>query len=124
MTEHLHQFLADEAARLVQDNFTGVSADWWWERRLGGGIAICQELDPRTMVREISERSGRKPWKVERVVKQELALENLEPVVLTFEIGSDTSAADAARLLAERSAAPAGLAARLYDRVEQAICAR
>ena len=92
---------------LVQENFTGVRAEWWWERRLGGGIAVCQELDPKVMAREISERIGRKHQEVERVVEEELGLEDLEPVVLTFEMRGDT-AADAARMLAERSAMPEG----------------
>jgi hypothetical protein len=121
VTDHLNQFLADEATMLVRDNFTGVKADWWWERRLGGGIAVCQELDPRTMVREISERTGRKPREVEHIAKEELGLEDLEPVVLTFEIAGDTTAADAARMLTERSATPEGLAASLYNQVRKAV---
>ena len=106
---------------LVRDNFTDVEADWWWERRLGGGIAVCQALDPRTMTREISERTGREPREVERIAKEELGLEDLEPVVLIFEIAGDTTAADAARMLTEHSATPEGLAANLYKRVEKAI---
>jgi hypothetical protein len=46
MPEHLNQLLADTATALVQENFTGVRAPWWWERRMGGGIEVCQELDP------------------------------------------------------------------------------
>ncbi len=121
MTYHLNQFLADEATMLVRDNFTGVEANWWWERRLGGGIAVCQELDPRALTREISKRTGRKPRDVELIAKEELGLEDLEPVVLTFEIAGDTTTADAARMLTERSATPEGLAAGLYSRVEKAI---
>ena len=121
MTEYLNQFLADKATMLVRENFTNVEANWWWERRLGGGIAVCQELDPRAMTREISKRTGRKPQDVELIAKEELGLEDLEPVVLTFEIAGDTTAADAARMLTERSATPEGLAAGLYSRVEKAI---
>ncbi|MDQ3965148.1 MAG: hypothetical protein M3246_01655 [Actinomycetota bacterium] len=121
MTEYLNQFLADKATMLVQENFTDVEADWWWERRLGGGIVICQELDPKVMAREISERTGRKTREVERVTEEELGLENLEPVVLTFEIAGDTAAAEAAQILVERSATPEGLAAGLYHRVEKAV---
>ncbi len=121
MTEYLNQLLADKAAMLVQENFTGVHADWWWERRLGGGIAVCQELDPRAMAREISERTGREPREVELVTEEELGLEDLEPIVLTFEIRGDTTAADAARMLTERSATPEGLAASLYRQVEKAF---
>jgi len=25
----------------VRENFTGVRAEWWWERRMGGGIEVC-----------------------------------------------------------------------------------
>ncbi len=121
MTEYLNQLLADKAAMLVQENFTGVRADWWWERRLGGGIAVCQELDPRAMAREISERTGREPREVELVTEEELGLEDLEPVVLTFEIRGDTTVADAARTLAGRSATPEGLAAGLYRQIEEAF---
>jgi hypothetical protein len=121
VTGYLNQLLADEATMLVQENFTGVEADWWWERRLGGGIAVCQELDPATIAREITERTGRKTREVERITEEELGLEDLEPVVLTFEIAGDTTAADAARMLAERSTTPEGLAAGLYRRVEKAV---
>ena len=122
MPEYLNQFLADKATMLVQENFTGVRAEWWWERRLGGGIAVCQELDPKVMAREISERIGRKHQEVERVAEEELGLEDLEPVVLIFEMPGDTAAADAARMLVERSATPEGLAADLYRQVEKAFC--
>ncbi len=121
MTEHLKGLLAGDASALVHENFTGVAAHWWWERRLGGGIAVCQELDPRAMAREISAKTGHEEDGVRRVVEEELGLEDAEPVVLTFEIGGDTTLADAARTLAERSATPEGLAANLYRRVEEAV---
>ena len=122
MPEYLNQLLADKATMLVEENFTGVRAEWWWARRLEGGIAVCQVLDPAAMmVRGISKRTGRKPQEVERVAKEELGLEDLEPIVLTFEIPGNTTAAEAARMLAERSATPEGLAADLYRRVEEAI---
>ena len=121
MPEYLHQFLADRAAALVRENFTGVEADWWWERRLGGGIEVCQELDPEAMSREISEKTDRDVAEVRRVVAQELGLEDAEPVVLTFEIPGDTEAGVAAELLAERSSEPEGLAAGLYRRIEEAL---
>ena len=41
-----NQFLADSATALVRESFTGVGAPWWWERRVGGGIEVCQEFDP------------------------------------------------------------------------------
>jgi hypothetical protein len=39
---------------------------------------------------------------------------------LTFEISGDTEASEAARMLAERSGTPEGLAANLYRHVEAA----
>jgi hypothetical protein len=121
MTEPLNQLLADGAYALVHESFTGVAANWWWERRMGGGIAVCQELDPAAMAREVAERTGREEGEVRRVIAAELGLEDAEPVVLTFEIPDDTTAADASCILAERSATPEGLAANLYRRVEEAI---
>ena len=121
MPESLNQLLADKATVLVQDNFTGVRARWWWERRLAGGIAVCQELDPATMAREISSKTGRDSEEVRRAVEEELGLEEAEPVVLTFEIPGDASTAKAARMLTERSTTPEGLAANLYRRVEEAV---
>ena len=46
MAEYLKELLADGATALVNEGFTGVNATWWWERRLGGGIEVCQEFDP------------------------------------------------------------------------------
>ncbi len=121
MTEKLNQFLAEKAAALVRENFTGVRAEWWWERRMGGGIEICQELDPEAMSREISERTGKSVDEIRRTVEEELGLEGMEPVVLTFEIAGDATADEAAKMLVDRSAAPEGLAAGLYSRVEEAV---
>jgi len=119
--EYLNQFLADRASALVQENFTGVRAPWWWERRMGGGIEVCQELDPEAMSREISEKTGRDYSEVRQVVEDELGLEDPEPVVLTFEIPGDTEASRVAEILAERSSEPEGLAAGLYRRVEEIV---
>jgi hypothetical protein len=121
VAEYLNQFLADRAAALVEENFTGVRAAWWWERRIGGGIEVCQELDPEAMSREISQKTGRDFSEVRRIVEEELGLEDAEPVVLTFEVPGDTEASRAAEMLAERSSQPEGLAAGLYRRVEEAI---
>lgn len=121
MTEYLNQFLADKATILVEENFTGVDAHWWWERRVGGGVAICQELDPEAMSREIAAKTGRDTAEIRDTVPEELGLEDLEPVVLTFEIPGETSAAEAARMLRDRSSTPEGLAASLYRRVEEAV---
>jgi hypothetical protein len=121
VSEQLNQFLAEKAGALVRENFTGVRAQWWWERRMGGGIEVCQELDPEAMSREVSERTGKDVEQVRRVVEEELGLEDMEPVVLTFEISGDATAEEAAKKLAERSSEPDGLAAGLYRRVEESI---
>src|SRR3712207_6823608 len=119
MSEQLNQFLAEKADALVRENFTGVRAEWWWERRMGGGIEVCQELDPEAMNREISERTGKSVDEVRRAVEEELGLEDAEPVVLTFEIAGDATAEEAAKMLVERSAAPEGLAARSEEHTSE-----
>ena len=121
MSEYLNQYLAEKAGALVRENFTGVQATWWWERRLGGGIEVCQELDPEEMSREISGKTGQEIAEIRRIVQKELGLEDMEQVVLTFEIPGDTEAGAAAGMLAERSSEPQGLAAGLYRRVEDVI---
>ena len=121
MPEYLNQLLADSATALVNESFTGVSAPWWWERRMGGGIEVCQELDPEAMSREISERTGHEVSEVRRAIAEELGLEDAEPVVLTFEIAGETETRQVAQMLAERSSAPEGLASGLYHRVEEAV---
>ena len=108
MSEQLNQFLAEKA-------------EWWWERRMGGGIEVCQELDPEAMSREVSERTGKDVEQVRRVIEEELGLEGMEPVVLTFEISGEATAEEAAKMLAERSSEPEGLAAGLYRRVEETV---
>lgn len=121
MPEYLNQLLADSATALVHESFTGVSAPWWWERRMGGGIEVCQELDPEAMSREISERTGHEVSEVRRAIAEELGLEDAEPVVLTFEIAGETETRQVAQMLAERSSVPEGLASGLYRRVEEAV---
>lgn len=121
MAEQLNELLADKATLLVTENFTGVDAVWWWERRVGGGIEICQELDPRAMGHKISTETGQDTSKVRRVVEQNLGLEDDEPVVLTFEIAGEVTVAEAARMLQERSLEPEGLAAALYSEVEEVV---
>ena len=120
MTEYLNEFLADKATMLVEENFTGVRFNWWWERRMGGGIAICQELDPEAMSREIASGTDEDVAAVRAFVQEEVGLEDLEPVVLTFEIRGETGAAEAARMLQDRSSTPEGLASSLYTQVERA----
>jgi hypothetical protein len=118
MTEYLNEYLADKATLLVQENFAGVDAEWWWERRLGGGIEVCQVLDPERMSREIAQRAGAPVPEVRRVVVEELGLEDQEPVVLTFELSGETPAAQAAYELREHSGDYRGLASGAYRRVE------
>ena len=117
MSEPLNQHLAEKATELVEHNFTGVRAPWWWERRLGGGIAVCQELDPEEAAREIAAEEGVDPAEAMEALKAELGVEDLEPVVLTFEIPGDTPSDTASGMLSERSATPEGLADGLYRRV-------
>jgi hypothetical protein len=121
MPEQLKELLADSATALVNEGFTGVNAIWWWERRLGGGIEICQEFDPELASCEISMRTGHEVTEVRRAIADELGLKSDEPVVLTFEISGETETGLVARMLAERSAEPEGLASGLYRRIEEAV---
>ena len=121
MPEYLNQLLADSATALVHESFTGVSAPWWWERRLGGGIEVCQEFDPEAASREISAKTGREVSLVRLAIAEELGLEDAEPVVLTFEIAGETETGQVARMLTERSAEPEGLASGLYRRIEEIV---
>ena len=121
MPEYLNQLLADSATALVHESFTGVSAPWWWERRLGGGIEVCQEFDPEAVSHEISARTGREVSEVRLAIAEALGLEGAEPVVLTFEIAGETETRRVAEMLAERSSEPEGLAADLYHRVEESF---
>ena len=121
MPEYLNQLLADSATALVHESFTGVSAPWWWERRLGGGIEICQEFDPEAASREISAKTGREVYEVRLAIAEELGLEDAEPVVLTFEIAGENETGQVARMLAERSSEPEGLASGLYRRIEEIV---
>jgi len=121
VAETLNQLLADKATLLVRENFTGVRAEWWWERRMGGGIEVCQELDPQHMARDLSEETGRETSAVRRAIGVELGLEDDESVVLTFELSGDLTVAEAARMLQERSSRPEGLAAAIYAEVGEAL---
>ena len=121
MAEKLNELLADKATLLVRENFTGVRAEWWWERRMGGGIEVCQELDPQQMARDLSEETGREASEVRRAIEDGLRLEDDEPVVLTFEIAGDLTVAEAARMLQERSSRPEGLAAAIYAEVGEVL---
>jgi hypothetical protein len=121
MPEQLNELLAEGATALVQESFTGVAAPWWWERRLGGGVEVCQEFDPEAASREISRRTGHEVAEVRRAIADELGLECDEPVVLTFEISGETETDQVAAVLAERSAEPEGLASGIYQRIEEAV---
>lgn len=117
----LNQLLAGQAARLVHGSFTGVGAEWWWERRIGGGIAICQTLDPEAMAKELSETSGKPPAEVREAVIRTLGLEDFDPLTLTFEIPGSLTSDEAARVFAERSSTPRGIASNIYREVEAAL---
>jgi hypothetical protein len=119
MPEYLQGLLADSATALVHESFAGVSAPWWWERRLGGGIEVCQEFDPEAASREISAKTGCEVSEVRRIIAEELGLEDSEPVVLTFEVAGETETRRVAEMLAERSSEPEGLASGLYRRIEE-----
>lgn len=121
MPEYLNQLLADGATALVGASFTGVVAPWWWERRVGGGIEVCQEFDPELASREISTRTGHEASEVRRAIAEELGLEDADPVVLTFEIAGETETSRVATMLADRSTEPEGLASGLYRRIEERI---
>ena len=121
MPEYLHELLADGAAALVRESFTGVDATWWWERRLGGGIEVCKEVDPELASREISARTGHEVAEVRRTIADELGLEDEDPVVLTFEISGETETDRVATMLAERSSEQEGLASGLYRRIEEVL---
>jgi hypothetical protein len=73
------------------------------------------------MSRKVSERTGKDAEQVRRVIEEELGLEDMEPVVLTFEISGEATAEEAAKMLAERSSDPEGLAAGLYRRIEETV---
>jgi len=119
MPEYLKELLAGSATALVNESFTGVNATWWWERRVGGGIEICQEFDPEAASREISAKTGQDVSRVRLAIANELGLDSAEPVVLTFEIAGETETGEAARMLAERSAELEGLASGIYRRIEE-----
>ena len=121
MPEVLSQLLAEPATALVEEGFSGVDAEWWWERRLDGGIVVCQEFDPSAAIRTIAARTGRPVPEVEKVALGELGLEDLDPVVLTFELPGATETRDAFQTLVERSRSTEGLAANLHRRIEEAV---
>ena len=121
MPEQLNELLADGAMALVNESFTGVNATWWWERRMGGGVEICQEFDPEAASREISAKTGHEVSEVRRTITEELGLEDADPVVLTFEVSGETETNQVARMLAARSAKAEGLASGIYRQIEEVL---
>jgi hypothetical protein len=121
MPEQLKELLADSATALVNEGFSGVKATWWWERRVGGGIEICQEFDPGAASRQISAKTGHEVAEVRRTIMEELGLEDADPVVLTFEISGETETGRVAAMLAERSKEQEGLSSGLYRRIEEVL---
>lgn len=117
----LNQLLAGQAAKLVHENFTNVSGQWWWERRIGGGIAICQTLDPEEMSREISDASGKPTSEVKSAIVRELGLDDFDPITLTFEVPGDLTAEEAADVFEARSSTSRGIASGAYREVEAAL---
>lgn len=120
-SDPLNQLLAGQAAEIVHGSFTGVDAQWWWERRIGGGIAICQTLDPEEMARGLSENFGKPVPEVKGAMVRELGLEDFDPLTLTFEVSGNLTADEAAAVFAERSSTPRGIAAGVYREVEGAL---
>lgn len=120
-TDPLNQLLAGQAAKLVHENFMGVDGQWWWERRIGGGVAICQTLDPEKMAKELSESSGKPQPEVREAMIRSLGLEDFDPITLTFEVAGDLTSDEAARVFEARSSTPRGIASNIYREVEQAL---
>jgi hypothetical protein len=120
MERRLDSVFTDEAKALVDENFTGVEGEWWWERRIGAAITICQELDPAALLREVAGELGRDEEEVRRAAAEELGLEDFDPLTLTYDIPGNTPVEEAARMLREKSATPRGLAEGVYRRVRAA----
>ncbi len=114
METYIEQLLTDRIGDLVEENFTGVEAEWWWERRMDGGVSICQELAPEKMVAEVAAALDRDVWETRRTAVTALGLEDFEPVILTFDLPRSATVDEAASILAERSRAAEGLAEKIY----------
>lgn len=117
----LDQLLADDMYALVEDNFSGVDAKWWWERRMEGGVTICQEIDPEVLTREMAQVFDLNEDEVRRIAVRALGLEGFDPVVLVYELPGYTPENRAADTLAERSSTSAGLGASIYYELAGAI---
>lgn len=121
MATFVEQLLTDKIGALVDENFTGVDAEWWWERRVDGGVAICQEFDPERMVAEIAVAFKREAREVRETAVRILGLEDFDPVVLTFDVGRDMTVDEAAEVLAQRSRVAEGLAENIYRQLAETI---
>ncbi len=121
MATFVEQLLTDKIEALVEENFTGVDAEWWWERRMDGGVALCQELDPERMVAEIASAFSRDVREVREAAVMALGLEDFEPVVLTFDVDRSATVDEAAAVLAQRSRTAEGLAEKIYRRLAETL---
>jgi hypothetical protein len=121
MSRYVEQLFTDRVGALVEENFTGVEAEWWWERRTGGGVSVCQELNPEKMVAEVAAALGRDVSEVRRTAIMTLGLEDFEPVVLTFDILGSAAVDEAADILAERSRTAEGLAEKIYRSLAESL---
>lgn len=117
----LNQLFADAADSLVKESFSGVDAEWWWERRPDGGVAVCQVLEPEALVKEMSHVFGLAEDEVRRTAIRALGLKDFGPVELVHELRGDTSAGRAIRELEKRSSTSAGLAEGIYRTLAEAI---
>ncbi len=121
MATFVEQLLTDQVGALVDENFTGVDAEWWWERRMDGGVALCQELDPERMVAEIASAFSRDVREVREAAVMALGLEDFKPVVLTFDVDRSATVDEAAAVLAQRSRTAEGLAEKIYRRLAETL---
>ena len=121
MVTYVEQLLTDKIEALVEENFTGVEAEWWWERRMDGGVAIRQELVPERMTEEIASAFGRDVREVRGAAIMALGLEDFEPVVLTFDVDRGATVEEAAHILAQRSRTAEGLAEKIYRRLAETL---
>lgn len=121
MAAYVEQLLTDDIEALVEENFTGVDAEWWWERRVDGGVAVCQELAPERMVAEVAGAFCQDVREVREAAVAALGLEDFEPVVLTFDVARDATVEEAADTLTQRSRTAEGLAEKIYRRLAEAL---
>lgn len=117
----LNQLFSDEMGQLVESSFAGVDAEWWWERRTGGGVSVCQELDPAALVIEFAREYERDESEIRQIAVQTLGLQDFEPVVLVFDLEGDLGLQEAVENLTARSSTSEGLAANIYRSLMEAL---